>query len=39
MKITYQLIFMIFLLAGISLGVSSCKEDEATENEWNATYV
>lgn len=39
MKITYQLIFMIFLLAGISSGFSSCKDDETLENEWNATYV
>lgn len=39
MKITYQLILMIFLLAGISSGLSSCKDDESSENEWNATYV
>ncbi len=39
MKITYQLIWMIFLLAGISSGLSSCKDDESSENEWNATYV
>ena len=39
MKITYQLILMIFLLAGISSGLSSCKDDGSSENEWNATYV
>lgn len=39
MKIAYQFILMIFLLAGISSGLSSCKDDKLSENEWNATYV
>lgn len=39
MKKTYQFLFMILLLTGVSLGFSSCKDDDSSENEWNATYA
>lgn len=39
MKFIYQFICMAALMVGTALSFSSCKDDGATENEWNATYV
>lgn len=36
-KIIYRLLYI--LLVGLSVGFTSCGEDEVAENEWNATYV
>lgn len=39
MKLIYQFICMAAILVGAALGFSSCKDEGASENEWNATYA